>query len=117
MTQPKVSVTLHLTPFAPDVARVAIGDQRRWMALWSVAPVKAMAEVAQRLRVHPSRLSIHEGAGPPGDHDDIEIRGPASGHAGDQVLALIAAGLSGPQARAALAELQAAISRQPARAA
>jgi len=112
-TLPKaLSLSVCLTPFAPGVERLGIADRGRWMVLWSAPPAKAMAEIAQRLGVHPRRLSIHQGAGPPDDHDDIEIRGPARGFEGDQVLALIAAGATGDQARAALAQLVALIDAQ-----
>lgn len=112
---PKVlSLSVCLTPFAPGAERLGVADRGRWMVLWSAPPAKAMAEIAQRLGAHPRCLSIHQGAGPPDDHDDIEIRGPARGFDGDQVLALIAAGATGDQASAALAELVDLIDRQGA---
>lgn len=98
----KVSCSLALTPMAPGVEGVALDDRARWLVLWSAPLDRAMAEIAARLSVHPGRLTVHEGAGPPDDHDDIEIRGPARGFNEPQVLALVAYGLTAPQARKGL---------------
>lgn len=103
-TQPdKVSCSICLTPFAPGVAGLDIADRGRWIALWSAPLDRAMLDLAQRLGAAPDRLTVHQGEGPPADHADIEIRGPARATGTVEVLALVAHGLTADQARAGLA--------------
>lgn len=112
----KVSCSICLTPFAPGVAglstdREPLAHEGPWIVLWSAPLWRAMLDLAHRLAVRPDRLTVHEGEGPPHDHADIEIRGPARGFDAPQVLALVAHGMTADQARAGLAEAAERLSR------
>ena len=104
----RVSCSIWLTPFAPGLdgpapAAAPLDPARpAWMVFWS-APIDAvMLAIAQRLALHPGRLSLRTGDGPPGGHDDVEICGPVPGHDAPQVLALVAYGLTANDAREGL---------------
>jgi len=105
----KVTCGFCLTPFAPGAERLALTDRRRWVGvragvgMWSAPLDRVMLDLAQRLGAAPGALTVHQGAGPPGDHADIEIRGPARASGAVEVLALVAHGLTADQARAGLA--------------
>ncbi len=81
-------VSISLTPWAPGVEGAAIGDRRRWIAMWSVTPAQALADLC--LRLERSAQAVYFRAA----HDDIEILGRVAGEADPVVLALVGYGLS-----------------------
>jgi hypothetical protein len=92
-------ISLHLTPWAPGVGAQAIGDKRRWIAMWSVTPAQAAASLAQRLERSPGALFAQA------RHDDVEILGRVPGEPAPVVLALAAFGLTADELMAAFAGL------------
>ncbi len=92
-------VSVHLTPFAPGVAAAAIGERRRWMALWGVTPTQALDALADRLDRRPPALTPR--LGPDGE---LEICAFVDG--GLQPLALVPDGLTLDEARQALGDLK-----------
>lgn len=103
MSSAKRHVSIHLTPFAPGVGAAAIGDKRRWMTFWSVAPARAMAELCHRLRVEPHDLVLAVAP------DAIELTGPSPAIDGARApIALITYGLELGEIREALSTITAA---------
>jgi hypothetical protein len=96
----KRHVSIHLTPFAPGVGEAAIGDNRRWLVMWTVTPAMALAHLCHRLQVEPWALTVAVAG------DDLELHGPsAEASGGSAVLALVAYGLDAGEVRAALDQL------------
>ena len=100
-------VSINLTPFAPRVGDAPIADSRRWLCLWNVTPAQAATTLLGRLERFPNGVRVERS-----DVGEVLFFGRMAATAPPELqpgsiqpLAIVACGLTAPEAREALAQL------------
>ena len=102
---PTRPISIHLTPFAPDLSSYPIGHKRRWVTLYGRTPNAAIRALLTRLRLRPEAVTTATVNG------DVDVMAPVppefldlvSGNPSEPApFAVIWDGLSEPEVRAEL---------------